>query len=76
MKRSVFVRVATLLLSLTGLVLAILHGCSRPASPTAQTPTNAAASSASEAAPADPAYLGATKAAVVVPPKQATSAQK
>lgn len=75
MKRSLALRVVTLLFSLAGLTLAILHGCSKPtpAPQAAAAPTTEASEPSVEE---DPAYLGATKAAVMVHPKPQSSAKK
>ena len=76
------VRAAALTFSLAGLTLAVVHGCSKPGpAPAAAPPVQnaAAAPSPSSDPPAveeDPAYLGATKAAVMVHPKPAGSTKK
>ena len=81
MKRFLF-RAAALSFAVCVLTLAVLHGCSKPQPVVA--PTSAAApgvtsgaapsaaqTAAQETVEEDPAYLGATKAAVIVRPKAA-----
>lgn len=75
------VRAAALTFSLAGLTLAVVHGCSKPGpSPAAPPVQNAAAAPSPSGDPPaveeDPAYLGATKAAVMVHPKPAGSTKK
>lgn len=80
MSRSIVVRVATLLLAVGGVSAAILYGCSKPAPQTASQAGPAAptapSAEASDEPEDDPAYLGATKAAVVVKPKKPQQQKK
>ena len=74
MRRSILVRVATLVFAVSTLSAAILYGCSKPApqqaasNPVASAPSPPSAS-ASEPEP-DPAFFGATKSGVMVHPKK------
>jgi hypothetical protein len=66
--RPLLVKAITLLLALSALTLLVLHGCSKPPAQSAQNAAAAPASASEEEA--DPAFLGATKAAMPMPPKK------
>jgi hypothetical protein len=80
MKHSLVIRAATLLFCTAGLTLAVLHGCSKTPPPASSQAAPAAPGSSATVAEEqqqeeeNPAYLGATKAAVMVHPKPSNSA--
>ena len=76
--RKLLLKAITLLLAISVLTLLVLHGCSKPPAPqNAQNAAAGPATNATTAAPAassaeeeNPAYLGATKAAMPMPPQK------